>query len=132
MAKAKELLETKAASAKLSKAIHDIDDQKRADLAAAKFPIEGLGFGAKDVTLGGHPWEQASGKDQLVASVAIGLALNPELSLVLIKDGSILRDEWIEIIGQMAAEADGLAVIEDARAPDDACAVVFDEGVQIK
>lgn len=132
LAKDAELQAAKGLSAELSAKIHDIDAGKRADLAAAKFPIDGLGFGERDVTLGGYPWEQASGKDQLVASVAIGLALNPDLTLLLIRDGSILRDEWIETIAQMAADADGLAVIEDARAPDEACQVVFDQGVQIK
>jgi len=80
--------------AALEKRIHEIDEGKRKQIAAAKFPVEGMGFDAEGfVTLNGLPIDQASGAETISAAVGIGIALNPTLRSMWVKDAAILDDE---------------------------------------
>jgi len=78
--------------AALTAAIADLDTERAEMLAAAEFPVPGLGFGAdgSGVTLNGIPFEQASATEQLMVSLAMGAALNPRLRVLLVKDASLL------------------------------------------
>lgn len=81
-------------------------------IAAAKFPVEGLGFGSDEVLLGGVPFEQASTAEQLRASCAIAMAMNPELRVIIIRDGSLLDDNSMAILESMARDKDYQVWIE--------------------
>lgn len=84
--------------------IEDIDLNKQRMLKGAKFPLEGLGFSDSGVTLNGFPFEQCSMGEQLRASAAIGIALNPKLRVLLIRDASLLDDEGMAIMAELAAK----------------------------
>jgi hypothetical protein len=84
---------------------------RQAALAEAKMPIEGLGFavderGRPTVTFGGVPFEQASTAEQLRASTAIAMAANPSLRVLRVKDGSLLDDDSMKLLAEMAARED--------------------------
>lgn len=87
---------------KLTEAIATRDEVKADAIAAAKMPVEGLGFGEGIVTFGGVPFDQASTAEQLRVSVAIAMANNPRLRVLLIKEGSLLDDEGLELVSAMA------------------------------
>jgi DNA repair exonuclease SbcCD ATPase subunit len=89
----------------LTKKINGIDSKKKRLLEESKLPVSGLEFDDGGVILNGLPFEQASGAEQLRVSVAIGLAANPKLKVLLIKDGSLLDEENLKIVGEMAEEA---------------------------
>lgn len=105
---------------RISKEIQDLDDksrdltdamesrqnQKVAAIAAAQFPVEGLGFGSNEVLLNGVPFEQASSAEQLRASCAIAMAMNPELRVISIRDASLLDDRSVEILRGLAKDKD--------------------------
>ena len=78
----------------------------------AHFPVEGLSFGDEEVIYEGIPFNQVSNADQIRASVAIGMAANPKLRVMLIKDGSLLDDKSLEIISGMSWEKDTQMFIE--------------------
>jgi hypothetical protein len=119
-----------ALSTATSDAIEAIDDDKQKQLESAKWPVDGLGFSDDGITFGGLPFEQASSAEQLRVAVAIGLALNPTLRVLLIRDGSLLDGDNLEAISEMASEADAQVWLE--RVGDDGhCAVVIEDG-QIK
>lgn len=101
----------------LDEQLADLDAEKARAIEEAEFPIEGLGFDEHGVTLNGLPYGQASSAEQLRASVAIGLALNPKLRVLLIRDGSLLDEENLAAVAKMAAEADAQLWIE--RVSDD-------------
>lgn len=82
-----------------------IDQEKAEVLAAAPFPIKGLAFADSGVTLQGVPLEQASQAEQLRVSVAMGLALNPEIRVLLVRDGSLLDDQSTALLGELADRA---------------------------
>lgn len=75
-------------------------------LKAAKMPIAGLGFGDGFVTYNGLPLDQASDGETLRVSAEIAMAENPELRVIRIRDGSLLDDDNLAILAQMAAEKD--------------------------
>lgn len=101
-----ELADKEGESAKLTKQMEDRAEQKRVAITAAKMPVDGLGIGDGEVTLNGHPFNQASSAEQLRTSVAIAMAANPDLRVLRIKDGSLLDDKSMAIIAEMAAASD--------------------------
>ena len=72
----------------------------------AKFPIPGLAFGNHEVIYEGIPFGQVSNADQIRASVAIGMADNPELRVMRVKDGSLLDESSMAIISKMCIDQD--------------------------
>lgn len=100
-----ELATAEEQAAKLGFEIEQIDAQKEGTLAEATFPVEGLGFGGEGVTLNGLPLEQASAAEQLRVSLAMGLALNPKLKVILIRDGSLLDETSLAMVAAMAEKA---------------------------
>lgn len=75
-------------------------------LAAAKMPIPGLAFGEGEVLYNGLPVEQASQGEQIRVTCAIGMAMNPGLGVILLKDAAFLDEDGVETVRQWA-EAEG-------------------------
>lgn len=113
---------------KLTGQIEAMDAAKRKKLTTAKYPIEGLLFDtAGGVTLSGIPFEQCSSAEQLRVSVAIGLALNPTLKVLLIRDGSLLDDDSMGILLEMAKQSDAQVWIERVGV-DSTTSVIIEDG----
>jgi len=108
----------RAESQRLTDAIAAVDERKREAVAAAELPVEGLGFDDAGVTLEGVPFEQASGAEQLRCSVAMGLALNPKLRVLLIRDGSLLDEDSLRLVAEMADEQGAQVWLERVGAGD--------------
>lgn len=103
-------------------------DKKRADgLAAAEFPVPGLGFDEDGVTLDGVPFAQASAAEQLRVSVAMAMALNPKVRIIRITDGSLLDSENLALIEEMAG-ANGFQVWIERVDESGAVGVVIEDG----
>lgn len=122
-------LRAKSAEAdKLTRQLEDMDNAKSAAISAAKFPVPGLAFDEMGaVTLNGIPFSQASAAEQLRVSVAIGIALNPKLRVLLIRDGSLLDEANLQVLGEMAAKADAQIWLEVVRS-DGTVSVVIEDG----
>lgn len=114
----------------LSVEIESIDEQKAAAIAAAKMPVPGLGFGADGVTLNGLPLEQASGAERIRVSVAIGLAMNPRLRVLLIRDASLLDAASVQMVADMAKDAGAQIWLE--RVEQDSLTTVLIEDGEVK
>lgn len=80
--------------------------EKMAAIAAAKLPVEGISFGDGEIQMNGVPFTQASDAEQLRASIAIAMALNPKLKVVRVRDGSLLDEESMKILADMAEAKD--------------------------
>ncbi|SEI45538.1 AAA domain-containing protein [Arthrobacter sp. yr096] len=99
-------------AAQLTEQLDAIDKQKAEGLAAAKFPIEGLGFDESGVTYNGVPFKQASSAEQLRVSLAMAIALNPKLRVIRIADGSLLDSDNLALVESIAREHDFQVWIE--------------------
>lgn len=93
----------------LTDKIAELDKTKTDGLAAATFPIDGLGFDDEGVTYRGVPFAQSSAAERLRVSVAMAMAMNPKIRVIRITDGSLLDSENLALIEEMAA-AEGFQV----------------------
>lgn len=103
----------------LTKKIEAIDTQKAELLAAAKFPVPGLSFNDAGVLYNGLPFDQASSAGRLRTSVAIAAAMSKGLRVMFIRDGSLLDDTNMAILGKLAEEFDLQVWIERVCDDDD-------------
>lgn len=90
----------------LSQDLSALDMQKRDGLAAAQFPVAGLGFDESGVTYQGVPFKQASSAEQIRVSLAMAIALNPGLRVIRIADGSLLDANSLALIKEQAEQYD--------------------------
>lgn len=112
----------------LTEQIERVDADKATALAGAKMPIAGLAFSDAEVTLNGIPFSQCSSAEQLRISVAIALAMNPKLRVLLIRDGSLLDDNNLNMIAEMAEAADAQVWIEVVGEDAAKCSVIIEDG----
>jgi len=122
----KELTAALRESDMLTGAIEAIDDEKAATLAKAHFPVDGLGFDDAGVTYQGLPFAQASHAERLRVSTAIGLALNPELRVLLIRDAEKLDADGMRLIAELAEEHSAQLWLERAGHSDPGAVVIED------
>jgi DNA repair exonuclease SbcCD ATPase subunit len=115
------------AGAKLTGRLKDLDEQKLQQIADANYPIDGLELDEDGVIFDDLPLSQASSAEQLRISVAIGIAMNPKLRVLLIRDGSLLDGNNLALIGKMAEDSDSQVFIERVE-QDDATSVVIEAG----
>jgi DNA repair exonuclease SbcCD ATPase subunit len=102
----REAVTTKKLADDLTQKIETVDAEKNQMIAEAKFPLEGLGFGAGVVTYKDLPLEQASSAEQLRVSMAMAMALNPKIRVIRITDGSLLDPQSMAEVEAMAKDND--------------------------
>jgi len=100
----KALAEARNTARGLDHDIRHLDEQKAKGLAAARFPVEGLGFTEEGITYQGVPFEQASTAERIRVSVAVATAKPGTIRVLLIRRGESLDSQNLELIGQLAAE----------------------------
>jgi hypothetical protein len=98
--------------AKLDSAIGYLREKATKLISEASYPIPGLSFRDDEVIYNDLPFMQASDAEQIRVSIAIGMALNPKLRIMRIKDGSLLDDESMQMIDAMATEHEFQVFIE--------------------
>lgn len=101
-----EARELEAQSKALTDAMAQRTAERDAAIASAKLPVPGLGFGDGAVLLDGLPFDQASDAQQLRVGVAIAMATNPKLRVIRVRDGSLLDEDALTLLAQLADEHD--------------------------
>lgn len=99
-------VELQKQSAERTKAMDLREAEKRTAIAASNLPVPGLSLGHGIVLLNGLPFDQASGAVQLRTSLAIAMSMNPELRVLLVRDGSLLDSASLAIVEEMCKEKD--------------------------
>lgn len=94
--------EAKRLSATLTAFIEETDKERHAAIAKAKMPVKDLSFGDDEVLLNGLPFSQAGTAEKIRASVGIAMALNPDLRVMLIDEGSELDSSSRALVTEMA------------------------------
>lgn len=95
-----------------SNEITKIDGDKQQKLAEAKMPIAGLSFDNDTVKYNDIPFAQISSAEQLKVSLSMGLALNPKIRVILIRDGSLLDKDNLKAVQEMAVKFDAQVWLE--------------------
>lgn len=108
-----ELNRAEAKAKALTDAMAERARQRNEALAEADMPVEGLAFALDDkgdpvLTFDGLPFDkdQTSTATQLRVSTAIGMAANPRLRVLRIKDGSLLDEDSMALLAGMAEAED--------------------------
>ncbi len=121
----------KGDSEALTNAMETREAERKAALAKAKMPVSGLGIEATDkgqrVTFNGVPFEQASTAEQLRISTAIAMAANPTLRVLRIKDGSLLDDDSMALLAEMA-KADDFQLFVEVVSRADSVGIIIEDG----
>lgn len=92
--------------------IAELDEKREQALSAASFPIDGLSFDDEGVLYNGVPFAQASAAERLRVSVAMAMAMNPQVRVIRITDGSLLDSDNLRLIETMAKDKDFQVWIE--------------------
>lgn len=119
-------VESKALTASIDARNKEKDDA----IKGAAMPVEGLGFADGVVTYQGLPFDQASQAEQLRVSMAVALASNPKLRVVLIREGSLLDDNSLALVAEMAAAAKAQVFIEVVDGSGKV-GIVFEDGLVV-
>jgi hypothetical protein len=108
--------------------IEAIDQDKAERLANAKYPVDGLSFDSDGTVLyKGIPFDQCSAAETLDVSVAMAMALNPKLPVILIRDGSLMDDVTLERVTRRARDV-GFQVWIERVSEGEECTVVIEDG----
>lgn len=102
----KDLDDARVTADQLDEQVKEIDSTKRKMLLDCKLPIEGLDFDADGVRFNGIPLSQASMAEKLRVSIAMAVAMNPRLRVILVKDASLLDKSNREVMEEMASKYD--------------------------
>lgn len=111
----------------ITQRIAERERSKQAAIAAARMPIDGLSFGDGAILLNGLPLDQASAAEQLRASTAIAMALNPQLKVILIRDGSLLDQDSLALLAEIAERNDYQVFLERV-ASGEKVGIVIEDG----
>lgn len=98
----KEAEALKSRSDKLTEAIDTRKEETSETIKAAKMPVDGLGFGEDCIMLNNVPFNQASDAEQLKVSIRMAMAMNPRLKVLRVRDGSLLDDNSMKLLTEMA------------------------------
>ena len=122
------LAEAMKESENLTTEIEKVDNAKALLLTEAKFPVEGLMFNEDSVLFNGVPFDQASSAEQLRVSAAMAAAMNPELRIMLIRDGSLLDDDSMQLLAEFAEQNDFQIWLEAVSTDAGKCSVILEDG----
>ncbi len=115
---------------KLTIALEGVAEEKEQRLASAKFPVPGLSFSNDGVLLNGLPFDQGSSAEQLRVCVAMGLAMHPNLRVLLVRDGSLLDENSLALLEQMAEENDAQVFLEKVGKGAE-CQIIIEDGMVV-
>lgn len=116
---------------KLSDRLKEIQEERADVVAKAEWPMEGMELNEDGLLMNGLPFEQASTSQRIMASVKVGMALNPKLRLLVCQHGSDLDNETLDALAKAVEEHNFQLLIEivtRSKEDEDRCAVVIADG----
>lgn len=116
-------------SQQLTEEIEAVDADKANQLASVKWPIDGLSFGESGVLYKGLPFSQASGAESVSVSFAIAGAMNPGIKICLVRDASLLDDDEMKVVQELAEKFDMQVWLEVVGDGDGQCGILIEDGI---
>lgn len=88
-------------------ALESIRGEIAALLGSVQFPVDGMAYDpdAKALKVNGIPFSQASHAERLKISAAIAMAGNPRIRVMFIREGSMLDQESLALVTEIAEQA---------------------------
>lgn len=104
--------QSKAEGENLTAQLEALEARKVDGLAKATMPVEGLTFDTDGLLYNGIPFSRASDAEKILVSVAMMIALKPELRSLIVRNGNNLDDSHLEKLRAMAEAHDFQIFIE--------------------
>ena len=112
---AAELAESTDAENALTADIKEIDKTKADGLAAAKFPVVGLGIDETGITFDAIPFRQVNPAQQIIVAFDLFTVDKPDLRIIFIKNGDLLDNTSLAGIEKLAIERGYYVIVERDR-----------------
>jgi len=96
----------------LTQRLERTQQDKSTRIANAKFPLEGLSITDESVSFNGILFDRLSTGQQIKASTAIAMKLNPTARIIFIREGSLLDAAGLQAIAELAKDNDYQVWIE--------------------
>lgn len=128
---AKEVKASREQWQELSVRLTEIAEERSQEVANADWPIPGMELQEDGLVWNGLPFEQASTSQRIMASVAVGMRLNPELRLLVCEHGSDLDVDTLAALDAILKENDFQLICEvvtRSKEDEERCAVVIADG----
>lgn len=125
----RELADSEAAHAAAQAELDNIEQQKRDGLTAAKFPLDGLSVAEDGITYEGIPFSQVNSAHRMRAAFGIATAGEPDLKLVIVKNGDLLDADSLNVLAGIAEERGYTALVERDRDESRSIGFVIRDGV---
>lgn len=116
---------------KLSDRLDKIQEERSEVVANAKWPMKGMELTEDGLLMDGLPFEQASTSQRIMASVKVGMMLNPKLRLLVCQHGSDLDNATLDALDKAAKENNFQLLVElvtRSKEDEERCAVVIADG----
>ena len=127
----KNLKESRADYQKLTDKLNKIQADRAEAVASAKWPMPGMELTEDGLLMNGLPFEQASTSQRIMASVKVGMALNPKLRLLVCQHGSDLDNDTLDALAKVVEEHQFQLLIElvtRSKEDEERCAVIIADG----
>jgi len=111
----------------LTAKIDECESERQQMILSAQMPIAGLSFTEDGVFFNDIPFEQINDAGKLRVSLAVGMALNPQLRVIRITNGSLLDSENLKIVQDLAKEKDYQIWLEKVT-DGGQCGIVIEDG----
>jgi hypothetical protein len=106
--------------------IHRIAQAKLDRLAEAKFSVPKLTFTATGWRYEDVPLSQASQAQKIRLGVAFGVAMNPRIKIMLVREGSLLDDDMLALLAALAEQNDCQVFVERVGTRDPGAIIIED------
>lgn len=108
-----------------------IQEERAEAVANAKWPMSGMSLTEDGLLMDGIPFEQACTSQRIMASVKVGMALNPKLRLLVCQHGSDLDNATLDALAKVVEENKFqfiCEVVTRTMEDEERCAVVIADG----
>lgn len=84
--------------------IEEIDEEKKQAIQNANLPLDGLELTDEGVMVSGTFFSQLSTAEQIRVSTLVAMSQNPELKIIIIREGALMNSANLAMIAKMAEE----------------------------
>jgi DNA repair exonuclease SbcCD ATPase subunit len=109
-----------------TEALEAINAEKAKQIASAKFPVPNVAFSADGIVVNDLPFSQASTAEQLRIAVAMGFASDPQLKIILIREGSALDEDSLKLVAELAEQYEATVWMERVGSGEEVSVVIED------
>ncbi len=116
------------ASASLDNKLVEIDALRNSKVQAADFGIDGLTVDDDGVAVDGVAFSRLATSKQIRVSAAIAMKMNPELKVILVREGSLLDDDSLKELIDQVSDQDYQIWIEKVCSDGQGTGIVIEDG----